>query len=175
MAIIPLLNPPLARWLAGLSLVLALPVEAAEAYDPGRVGRIVDLRGDVALYDEQYGEWSDAQRNRPLVAGDRLVLQRSARAEVRVGDTVLLLGQGADVAIDALDDDRLRLTLYDGSLALRQLSRGVTEVDGETVEKGESVALKAGSVIRLSRVLTLTLVAEEPGTAVANATVIPRF
>lgn len=63
----------------------------------------------------------------------------------------------------------------DGSLALRQLSRGVTEVDGETVEKGESVALKAGSVIRLSRVLTLTLVAEEPGTAVANATVIPRF
>ncbi|MCP5285333.1 MAG: hypothetical protein H6933_10560 [Burkholderiaceae bacterium] len=127
MAIIPLLNPPLARWLAGLSLVLALPVEAAEAYDPGRVGRIVDLRGDVALYDEQYGEWSDAQRNRPLVAGDRLVLQRSARAEVRVGGTVLLLGEGADVAIDTLDDDRLRLTLYDGSLALRVPSRDAAE------------------------------------------------
>ncbi|MCP5272424.1 MAG: hypothetical protein H6932_14535 [Burkholderiaceae bacterium] len=127
MAIIPSLKPPLARWLAGLSLVLALPVEAGEAFDPGRVGRIVDVQGDVALYDEQYGEWSDAQRNRPVVAGDRLVLQRSARAEVRVGDTVLLLGQGADVAIDALDDDRLRLTLYDGSLALRLASRDAAE------------------------------------------------
>ena len=112
----------------------------------------------------RYGEVHELQKE--------LVEKRTAG---EIGDTVLLLGQGADVAIDALDDDRLRLTLYDGSLALRQLSRGVTEVDGETVEKGESVALKAGSVIRLSRVLTLTLVAEEPGTAVANATVIPRF
>lgn len=127
MAIIPSLKPPLARLLAGLSLVLALPAEAGDLFDASRVGRIVDLQGDVALYDEQYGEWTDAQRNRPLVAGDRLVLQRSARAELRMGDTVLLLGEGADLAIDALDDSGLRLTLYDGALALRLSSRDAAE------------------------------------------------
>lgn len=118
---------PLHRWLAGLCLALALPVGASEAFDPGRVGRIVDLQGDVALYDEQDGEWSDAQRNRPLVAGDRLVLQRGARAEVRIGDSVLLLGDGADLAIDTLDIRQLRLTLYDGALALRLASRDDAE------------------------------------------------
>jgi hypothetical protein len=125
MTIFPFTAP--ARWLAGLSLALALPAGAAEFRDPGRVGRIVDLQGDVALYDPEFNEWTEAVRNRPLVAGDRLVLQRSARAELRVGDTVLLLGQGADVAIDALDDDRLRLTLLDGSLALRLDSRDAAE------------------------------------------------
>lgn len=121
------------RTLAGLTLALALPIDAAEYRDPGRVGRIVELQGEVALYDPEYGEWTEALRNRPLVAGDRLVLQRSARAELRVGATVLLLAQGADPEIDTLDDERLRLTLHDGALALRLDSRDdaeATEVRG---------------------------------------------
>ncbi len=124
-----------AGWLA--SLALAVPAAASDFRDPGRVGRIVDLQGDVALYDPEFNEWTEAVRNRPLVAGDRLVLQRSARAELRVGDTVLLLGQGADVAIDALDDDRLRLTLHDGSLALRLDNRD----DAEGTEVRTAAAL----------------------------------
>ncbi len=131
------LVPTLARALAGLTLALALPVEAAEYRDPGRVGRIAELQGDVALYDAEDREWTDAVRNRPLVAGDRLVLQRSARAELRVGATVLLLGQGADLEVDALDEDRLRLTLHDGALALRLDGRD----DAEATEVRTAVAL----------------------------------
>ncbi|MBP6252487.1 MAG: hypothetical protein KA387_07015 [Rubrivivax sp.] len=126
--------PSFTRSLASLTLALSLPFaaagqagEAGEALGFSRVGRIVDLQGDVALYDPQADEWTEALRNRPLVAGDRLVLQRSARAELRVGSTVLLLGQGADLAVDALDDDRLRLTLNAGSLALRLASRDAAE------------------------------------------------
>ena len=97
--------PSFTRSLASLTLALSLPFaaagqagEAGEALGFSRVGRIVDLQGDVALYDPQADEWTEALRNRPLVAGDRLVLQRSARAELRVGSTVLLLGQGAEPA-----------------------------------------------------------------------------
>lgn len=120
--------PSLTRPLACVLLAAALPLSAgAQIGEVGRVGRIVDLRGDVALYDPDAREWAEALRNRPLVAGDRLVLQRSARAEVRVGSTVLLLGQGADLSVDALDDDRLRLTLNAGSMALRLAGRDQAE------------------------------------------------
>jgi hypothetical protein len=132
MNIIPSLAPSLAsslfRPLALVLLAAALPLTAgAQIGEIGRVGRLVDLQGDVALYDPEAREWTEAIRNRPVVAGDRLVLQRSARAEVRVGSTVLLLGQGADVSVDALDDDRLRLTLNAGSLALRLAGRDQAE------------------------------------------------
>lgn len=128
MNIFPSFAPFFTRSLASLTLAMSLPFSAAgQTGEIGRVGRIVEMQGDVALYDTDAREWIEALRNRPLVVGDRLVLQRSARAEVRVGSTVLLLGQGADLSVDSLDDDRLRLTLNAGALALRVANRDQAE------------------------------------------------
>jgi predicted component of type VI protein secretion system len=46
---------------------------------------------------------------------------------------------------------------------LRSLSENVTEVDGERITKGSEVMVKPGTKIRVSRVLTLTLLSPPPG------------
>jgi len=112
---------------AGLlgALMLALGPAArasepeAETDPPGRVGRIVDLQGNVSRYDHEEDRWSDAERNRPLTTGDRLSTAGGARVEVRIGSTVLRLGDGTEVEFVRLDDERLAFELHSGALALR--------------------------------------------------------
>jgi hypothetical protein len=115
--------------LAMLAAVLVLPWGAAAASDRewSRVGRIVELRGDVAFYDPDRDEWTEALRNRPVTEGDRLVLARGARAEIRIAGATLLLAQGTDLEVLALDDDRIRLELNKGSIALAIPSRALAE------------------------------------------------
>jgi hypothetical protein len=115
----------LPRALAALALLVSLPWAAAADY--GRVGRIVELQGDVSFFDPDRDEWTEALRNRPVTTGDRLVLARGARAELRVGGAVLLLAGATDLEVLALDDDRLRLELHRGSMALRLPSRDLAE------------------------------------------------
>lgn len=122
----------LSRALALVAVSLALPLGAvAGEREPerewGRVGRIVELQGDVAFYDIDREEWTEALRNRPVVEGDRLVLARGARAEIRIAGATLLLAQGTDLEVRALDDDRIRLELNKGSLALSIPSRNLAE------------------------------------------------
>jgi hypothetical protein len=118
-------SPFLAR-AAAVFMLAALPW-VAFAGDLGRVGRIVEMKGDVSFYDPDRDEWTEALRNRPITTGDRLVLAHGARAELRIGSTVLLLAQGTDLEVLDLDDDRLRLELHRGSMALRVPSRNIAE------------------------------------------------
>lgn len=90
-----------------------------EVDPPGRVGRIVELQGNVSRYDHEEDRWSDAERNRPLTTGDRLSTAGGARVELRVGSTVLRLGGGTELEVVRLDDERLAFELHGGSLALR--------------------------------------------------------
>jgi hypothetical protein len=116
----------LPRAFAALALIATLPW-AAEASEFGRVGRIVEMQGDVSFFDPDREEWTEALRNRPITTGDRLVLARGARAELRVGGAVLLLASGADVEVLELDDEHLRLELHRGAMALRLASRDIAE------------------------------------------------
>ncbi|MBT9488328.1 MAG: hypothetical protein IV093_12535 [Rubrivivax sp.] len=119
----------LPRVLSALAVWLAVPLAASAAVDDtfGRVGRIVSLQGDVSFFDPDRDEWTEALRNRPVTTGDRLVLARGARAELRVGGAVLLLSGATDVEVLRLDDDHLKLELHRGSLALRLPSRDLAE------------------------------------------------
>lgn len=113
-ALLPLVH----RLLAGAALALAL-LHTAFADPPGRVGRLADMQGQVWLYDAQAADWADAGRNRPLTTGDRLATGANARAEVRVGSTTLRLAAGTEVEFLQLDDERVRVQLHTGWLALR--------------------------------------------------------
>jgi hypothetical protein len=111
------------------------PQPPADLDPPGRVGRIVELTGNVSRYDAEDGRWTDAERNRPLTTGDRLSTAGGARVELRVGSTVLRLGGGTEVEMVRLDDERLTFQLHNGSLALRVRSREkAAEIDIVTRE-----------------------------------------
>jgi hypothetical protein len=110
-----------------LAAGLAATAAQAQPQDIGRVGRIVELVGDVSFHDLDSDQWVEAWRNRPVTTGDRIVLARGARAELRVGGATLLLAQGADLEVLALDDDRLKLELHRGALAMRLPSRDIAE------------------------------------------------
>lgn len=121
-----------------LVALLLLPVVAHAGEDPpGRVGRLSSADGRVSWYDDEEGQWAPAQRNRPLTAGDRLSTDGDARAEVRIGSTVLRLGGGTELEFERLDDERIGVRLHAGSLALRVRSR--EKADELDVLTGEAV------------------------------------
>lgn len=121
----------LISWLRRLALALLVlggPALALAADDPpGRVGRLSDLQGSVSWFDGERGDWSPAVRNRPLTAGDRLSTDGDARAEIRIGSTTLRLDGGTEVEFLRLDDDRIRVELHTGGLALRVRAREVAD------------------------------------------------
>jgi hypothetical protein len=116
----------LRAWLAVITLtVLSLLASTALASEdpPGRVGRLADMQGGVSLYDQEQGNWSEAERNRPVTTGDRLSTAPGGRVELRVGSTVLRLGASSELEVMRLDDERLVFQLHSGTLALRVRSR----------------------------------------------------
>ncbi len=86
---------------------------------PGRVGRLSEVLGQVWLYDPEQREWVTAERNRPLTSGDRLSTDALARAELRVGSTVVRLDSNSELEVLRLDDDHLQLQLHRGGSVIR--------------------------------------------------------
>jgi hypothetical protein len=99
----------------------------AQEDPPGRVGRLAELQGSVSWFDHEEGQWSEAERNRPLTGGDRLSTGPQARAELRVGSTVLRLAAATELEVVRLDDERMVFQLHTGSLAVRVRSRDVAD------------------------------------------------
>jgi hypothetical protein len=119
-------SPWMLTWMALLALVawvLAVPAWASpynsEGDLPGRVGRVADVQGRAWFFDEETRRWSDAQRNRSVTEGDRFSTDGAGRLQLAVGSTELRLGQESEISFDRLDDDRVRVFLHRGSLALR--------------------------------------------------------
>ena len=98
---------------------------ARRRHQPGRVGRLAEVSGPVWWFDLEQGQWAEAQRNRPLTAGDRVSTGRDARAELRIGSTTVKLAEGTELELLRLDDERVRIQLHRGSIALRLRSREV--------------------------------------------------
>nr|WP_316639925.1 DUF6600 domain-containing protein [uncultured Roseateles sp.] len=113
----------LRRFSTVLFLGLSLTAGAAFADPPGRVGRIAEIEGRVWLFDAETNEWVAALRNRPLTAGDRLSTDGEARAVLRVGPTSLLVDGQTEMEVLQLDDERVRLQVHSGSIALRLRTR----------------------------------------------------
>ncbi len=118
---------------------------AEEADDPpGRVGRIAEVTGQAWLYDPDAGDWTAAERNRPLTSGDRLATDGGARAEVHIGSTTLRLDGGSELEVVRLDDERIALRLHDGSLATRLRSGEMAREFELTTGEGRFTVQRAG-------------------------------
>lgn len=133
----------------------------------------IDLKGIAEPGELLSLDWRDPERF-PTIArieesGE--VLRIPAQDRVSLGRLSEHQGRPAnDIVLKLPDDERARrisrwhfelLRSPDGFL-LRPLSSGLTEVDGETVARGDTAPLRTDSVVRLSSVLTLTFSAD-PG------------
>ncbi len=124
-------SPGFGAWLPRLLLTLCLGLWAlagqAQTDPPGRVGRLAEARGAVSWWDFETGRWAEGERNQPLTGGDRISTAAGGSAELRVGSTVLRLGETTELEVLRLDDERLAFQLHSGSVALRVRSREIAE------------------------------------------------
>ena len=152
----PLSDNLLRRWrqlacLLAAALCVAGAAQAQTEIDPpGRVGRVADVAGPVWWFDLEEGRWTEAQRNRPVTAGDRLSTGRDAQAELRIGSTTVKMAEGTELEMLRLDDERVRIQLHRGSIALRLRS---SEVAAETQFGTDEAWLQPlrGGLYRLDR------------------------
>ncbi len=122
----------------------------AQTDPPGRVGRLADTRGTVSWWDDETGRWAEADRNQPLTGGDRVSTPVGASAELRIGSTVLRLGELTELEVLRLDDERLAFQLHSGSLALRVRSRDIADEIELVTTEARFLPLGAGH-FRLDR------------------------
>ncbi len=116
--------PLLALWL-GLVLLSGGVRAQADIDPPGRVGRLSALEGAVSWFDAEQARWAEATRNRPLTTGDRLATAADGSAVLRVGSTAIRLAANTEIELLRLDDERVRVQLRHGSMALTLLSAAV--------------------------------------------------
>ncbi|WP_332670565.1 DUF6600 domain-containing protein [Aromatoleum sp.] len=109
----------LRSWLALPLLIVLACAQAASSDPPSRVGRLSLLDGDVSMRREDSRRWEDASLNWPLTAGDEIATGADGLAEIRIGSTALRLGNRTAVDILRLDDERIRVRLDEGSVAVR--------------------------------------------------------
>lgn len=102
-----------------LPLMLGLAAGSVLADPPGRAGRLSLLDGEVAVQRAGGSQWERAAINWPLTRGDVLATEADARAELRIGSTVLRLDEDTELAIAELDDQRIALRLDAGSVYVR--------------------------------------------------------
>jgi len=113
-------------------------------------------------------EWRDRMAfpdsMRILETGEQRSLP--AQSTIRFGRLRELDGAVANEVVLALPSDadtrkisrwQFELRRHPTALVLRSVSDGATEVDGKTLAKGEEAAVRAGSRIRVARVLTIEL------------------
>jgi hypothetical protein len=119
-------------------LVLASACVAGVAHaqedPPGRVGRVAETAGDVRTINPE-GAWDTLLRNQPLSTGDRVSTDKTGRATLEFGSTVVRVGPDSDLVVMQLDDQRIRLHFEHGTLAVRVRS---DDIPGELfIETGE--------------------------------------
>lgn len=119
------------------ALLVASSVLAQDPSDPpNRVARVSVLEGNVSLEPAGVNQFSAAELNYPLTAGDRIYADNQAFSELQTSGLALRLANGADLTVTTLSDFTAQFGLAQGSLRLRtrdldapQGAQAVVEVD----------------------------------------------
>jgi uncharacterized membrane protein YgcG len=118
---------------AGLLSFAAPKARADEEKDPpSRVARISYVDGSVSLQPGGQGDWGSAARNRPMTIGDKIWVDKDARAELQAGTVSIHLGSMTALSFLNLDAGMTQVRLAEGSVNFRvsELREGdVVEVD----------------------------------------------
>ena len=110
---------------------------SADAQDPpSRVARLSYLDGSVSFQAGGSGDWGNAAKNRPVTIGDKIWVDKDARAELQAGQASIHLGAMTSLSFLNLDQNITQIRLAEGSLnfRVRELREGDTyEVDTPNV------------------------------------------
>jgi hypothetical protein len=150
-------------WAFGLLGAVALAGAAPAEDPPGRVGRLADLQGSVYWFDQEQGQWAEAERNLPLTSGDRISTAAQGRAELRVGSSVLRLSGQTELELQRVDDERMVFRLHTGQLAVRLRTREMAEETELLTDEARLLPTRAGHY-RLDRLDDRTLAGSWRGT-----------
>jgi len=112
---------------------------------PDRAARLAYLTGDVEFAPAGEDDWGDADINRPLITGDRLMTGSDGRAALELGDVALRINDNSAFNFLDLNDTTTQVELSQGTLNLRVRTIG----EGQTYEVDTP---------------TVAFVADEPGT-----------
>jgi uncharacterized protein DUF6600/FecR-like protein len=119
--------------LAGFLMFVAPQARADEDKDPpSRVARISYVDGSVSFQPGGQGDWGSAAKNRPMTIGDKIWVDKDARAELQTGQAAFHLGSMTALSFLNLDEGITQVRLAEGSLnfRVRELRQGdVYEVD----------------------------------------------
>ena len=77
------------------------------------------MNGDVQFSPSGETQWDRANRNRPLVTGDRLLTGGNARAALELGDSAVRIDANSAFNVLSLDDRTTQIQLSQGTLNLR--------------------------------------------------------
>jgi len=143
-------------------LVLPWLLAQAEGEIPARAGRLVPIRGAVSVLDADARGWVPATPNLPVTTGSRVATGADARAELRIGSTVLRLGGASDLEVRRLDDAGMVFELHSGSLALNVRSGEVASQVSVLTAEVALTPLRSGSY-RVDRHDATTLAASLRG------------
>jgi hypothetical protein len=119
-----LLSRRFGAWLAALFLLAVAPWAWADP--PSRVARLSYVTGSASFAPGGERDWGRAVVNRPLITGDRLWVERGARAELQMGTAAVRVSGGTSLTLLNLDDRNIQIQLTQGTLNIRvrQLDRG---------------------------------------------------
>ncbi|MBR0662723.1 hypothetical protein GXW71_00005, partial [Roseomonas hellenica] len=106
---------------------------------PARVGRLARIQGNVGFRPSGEEDWTPAQANIPLVAGNAIYTAPGARAALQVNQTRIALDGGSDFQFARLDDGGTVVTLPRGSVYFE--AQGLLEQ--ETIE----IVTPSGSLV----------------------------
>jgi hypothetical protein len=101
---------------------------SAAADPPARVVRLNLTDGVVSFRPAGIDEWTDAAVNRPLIDGDELWTDSSARAEMHIGSTAVRLAPSTSVGILNHTDGVVQLRLTSGAMNVRVRHAGEDDV-----------------------------------------------
>ena len=90
----------------------------AQGDPPARVGRVAETAGEVRTINPE-GAWDTLLRNQPLSTGDRISTDKTGRATLEFGSTIVRVGPDSDLVVTQLDDQKIRLHFDHGLLAVR--------------------------------------------------------
>jgi hypothetical protein len=99
---------------------------------PSRVARLSYLDGSVSFQAGGSGDWGNAAKNRPVTIGDKIWVDKDARAELQAGQAAIHLGAMTALSFLNLDQNIIQMRLAEGSInfRVRELREGDTyEVD----------------------------------------------
>ena len=86
---------------------------------PSRVARLSYFDGAVSLQPGGDGDWGAAARNRPLTIGDKIWVDKDARAELQAGQASIHLGAMTALSFLNLDQNITQMRLAEGSVNFR--------------------------------------------------------